>query len=78
MLEEVFGGADCFGEDAPEESRWRVILESGCQEGEELRALWASLQQEEQQAAGWLRREGQETLSQELESVGGSSTDGST
>jgi hypothetical protein len=39
MLEGVFGGADCFGEDAPEESRWRVMLQSGCQEGQELRTL---------------------------------------
>ena len=78
MLEGVFGGDYCFGEDAPEESRWRVMLQSGCQEGQELRTLWASLQQEEQQAAVWLMREGQDTLSQELESVGGSSTDGST
>ena len=54
------------------------MLQSGCQEGQELRTLWASLQQEEQQAAVWLMREGQDTLSQELESVGGSSTDGST
>ena len=48
QLEEVMGGQECFGEDAPADQRWRVMLASGCREGEELRRVWNNLQQE-----GW-------------------------
>lgn len=48
QLADKMGGDDCFGEDAGE-NRWRVMLSSGCREGEELRRAWSSLQEEEQQ-----------------------------
>ena len=47
-------------------------------EGEELRRIWNSLQEEERQAARWLDEEMQENLSSRVEDVGGSSRDGST
>ena len=47
------GGLECFGQDAPEDSRWRVLLQSGCREGEELRSVWRGLQEEEEQAGAW-------------------------
>ena len=72
------GGEECFGEDAPAVSRWRVMLESGCREGDELRRVWSALQEEEQQAATWLEKEVQVNLSEEVEGVGNTSTDGST
>ena len=57
MLEDVMGGQDCFGEDAPSDSRWRVLLASGCREGEELQSAWQRLKEEEVRVAGWLGRE---------------------
>ena len=52
------GGQDCFGEDAPLDMRWRIMLESGSREGEELRRVWSKLRQEELQAAAWLEKAG--------------------
>ena len=77
QLADKIGGDDCFGEDAGE-NRWRVMLSSGCREGEELRRAWSSLQEEERQAANWLGEEMQENISAGVEDVGGSSCDGST
>ena len=54
------------------------MLESGSREGEELRRVWDLLKLEEQQAADWLGEELQENLSVQVESVGGTSCDGST
>ena len=54
------------------------MVESGSREGEELRRVWTSLKEEEQQAADWLRREVQENLSSQVTNVGGISCDGST
>ena len=72
------GGQDCFGEDAPLDMRWRIMLESGSREGEELRRVWSKLRQEELQAAAWLEEEVQSSFQQEAEGVGGTSCDGST
>ena len=78
QLAELLGGEECFGEEANGEQRWRVMLESGSREGEELRKVWDLLKLEEEQAAGWLGEEVQENLSSQVESVGGTSCDGST
>ena len=78
QLSGVLGGAESFGEDAPETIRWRVMLGSGCREGEELRRVWNHLKEEEQQAATWLNREVRENLGKEVEGVGGTSCNGST
>ena len=78
QLETVMGGEECFGEDAPTDSRWRVLLQSGCREGLELQSVWFTLQNEERQSAAWLDREVHETLAVSVEGVGGSNTDGST
>ena len=78
QLADSLGGEECFGEDAAGDRRWRVMLESGSREGEELRRVWQALKAEEQQAAVWLGRDAQESLSVQVESVGGNSCDGST
>jgi hypothetical protein len=78
QLDPVMGGTECFGEDAPKDSRWRVLLQGGCREGEELRGVWRALQEEEQESATWLGEEVQENLRQNVEGVGGCSGDGST
>ena len=71
QLAEVVGGQDCFGEDAPPDLRWRILLESGSREGEELSRVWTELRQEELQAAGWLEEEVQSSFQVEAEGVGG-------
>ena len=78
QLADSLGGEECFGEEAAGDQRWRVMLESGSREGEELRRVWQALKVEEQQAAVWLGRDAQESLSVQVESVGGNSCDGST
>ena len=54
------------------------MLNSGCREGVEMRRVWNQLKIEEEQAAAWLGEADQENLAAPVESVGGSSCDGST
>ena len=78
QLSQVVGGIESFGDDADPSHRWSILLESGCREGVELRTVWSALQEEELQAAGWIDKDRQENLSQDVAGVGGNSTDGST
>ena len=77
-LQGVVGGLECWGEEALPEGRWRVLLESGNIDGQELNRVWAALKTEASQAAHWLDRELEGTLAQEVESVGNGSTSGAT
>ena len=54
LLEESMGGEDCFGEGAAPETRWRVLIQSGAREGEELIRVWSQLKEEAEEAATWL------------------------
>ena len=54
------------------------MLSSGSREGEGLKRVWTKMKLEEVQSATWLGIELQENLSARVESVGGSSCDGST
>ena len=54
------------------------MLSSGSREGEGLKRVWTKMKLEEVQSATWLGIEVQENLSAGVESVGGSSCDGST
>ena len=38
-MEQMWGGSGCWGEGAASETRWQVLVNSGCQEGTELRAF---------------------------------------
>ena len=78
QLAPILGGEECFGDEALGHDRWRVMLNSGCREGFELKRVWTKMKLEEEQAATWLGIEMQENLSVRVESVGGSSCDGST
>ena len=78
QLFEVVGGIESFGDDANSSLRWSILLESGCRKGVELRTIWSSLREEELQAAGWLDKDRQENLLQDVAGVGRNSTDGST
>ena len=40
VLSNVVGGVDCFGRAAPTDTRWRVMLESGCRVGQEYKQAW--------------------------------------
>ena len=51
QLNNVFGGEECFGVDADQNVRWRVLLGSGCREGLELKGVWTILQEEERHAS---------------------------
>ena len=78
QLAELWGGEECWGEDAEEESRWRQVLASGCSVGVELRRSWNRIQLEARQSATWLGEEVPGVLDTPIEGVGEGSIDGST
>merc|ERR1711867_54509 len=53
-MEGAWGGEDCWGEGANPGERWRVLLQSGCQEGLELQGWWGKVQREAREAAQFL------------------------
>ena len=74
----VWGGEDCWGEGASSDSRWRIVLESGCQEGDELRRVWSRLVIQGREAADWLGEELKEVFNTRVEGLGGPSVIGQT
>ena len=74
----VWGGEESWAEGAADETRYRVLLQSGCQEGEELRRVWESLESRAREAAGWLDREVEEVFTSGIEAVGGGCVSGGT
>ena len=74
--EEEWGGEECWGEGMPVEGRWRAVLESGCQEGLELRRVWDRLGLEARDAAAWLGEEMEEIFATGVEGVGAGSVKG--
>ena len=78
QLEQVWGGRECWGEGADSETRWRVLLSSGCMEGRELREVWDKVKGEAVESADWLGVELQEVFVSAVEGVGGSSINGET
>ena len=77
-MEEVWGGEECWGTEAPKEDRWRRVLDSGCQEGEEMRKVWAPLYREAQLAATWLGEEVPAVLATPLPGLGAGCVTGET
>ena len=63
---DVWGGRDCWGEAAPIDNRWQVVLQSGCREGYELKKIWNKLQNEVQSAAEWLNTDINEVFAVKL------------
>ena len=78
QLADVFGGRESWGEEAPVESRWRVMLQSGCLEGQEMRRVWTRLVGQASEAAVWVGREVEEVFTGSLEGVGEGSVCGGT
>ena len=76
--EPEWGGEECWGEGMPVEGRWRAVLESGCQEGLELRRVWDRLGLEARDAAAWLGEEMEEIFATGVEGVGAGSVTGAT
>ena len=77
-LAECWGGPECWGKAASHEDRWRVVLASGCREGQELKAVWDYLQLQARVGAAWLGEETPEVLASPVEGVGGDSVCGAT
>ena len=74
VLTEVMGGQEKWGEDADKESRWTGLLSSSHQDGVELRAAWAALQQEAQEAAVFLGEVVEGVLADPVEGAGHASS----
>ena len=77
-LAQLWGGEECWGEEADPSQRWRVVLSSGCREGEEVRRVWSTLQGEARASADFLGEEVPSILASPVEGIGDGSTSGET
>ena len=80
VLGPVWGGVECWGENAPKERRWRKVLAAGTGEGEEMARSWALLTRKAYQSVAWLG-EGHElpkVFSCQVEGIGDGSVTGDT
>ena len=77
-LAQLWGGEECWGEEADATQRWRVLLTSGCRDGEEVRRVWSSVQGEARASADFLGEEMPSPLSSTVEGIGDGSTTGET
>ena len=64
------------GEDAPTVGRWRVILTSGCRDGNEIKRIWEKLQSEARASADWLGEDVPQVLATPVEGIGDVSISG--
>ena len=78
QMASVWGGEDCWGENAPSEDRWRCVLSSGCSIGDELRTIWERIQNEARISAEWLGEEIPGVLNVAVEGIGDGSVSGDT
>ena len=77
-MEGAWGGEDCWGEGAIPDERWRVLLQSGCQEGLELQGWWGKVQREAREAAQFLGEPLDLLLTSDPRGLGGSCRTGAT
>ena len=54
LLVRTWGGAECWGNGAPKQTRWSAVLSSGCREGVELTRAWDIMTREAREASEWL------------------------
>ena len=54
ILQQTWGGDECWGSGANSDTRWSALLGSGCREAEEITRGWNIPTTEAQQAANWL------------------------
>ena len=78
QLAQVWGGEECWGEGASSQTRWRVLLGSGCREGQEMRHAWGRLRGEAEESANFLLTDIEEVFVTGIEGVGAGSVSGET
>ena len=78
QMADVWGGDECWSEQAEPADRWRCVLASGCNEGNEIREIWECIQQEAHSASEWLGEEVPEILLTLVEGIGDGSVTGGT
>ena len=76
--ETEWGGEECWSEGASTDNRWRVLLNSGCQEGVEMRRTWDRLEGEARGAAQWQGSEMEPIFVSNLQGLGAGSVSGGT
>ena len=69
-LAQQFGGDECFGRGMPADTRWEVMISSGCRLGQEFREAWEVLKREASQCAEWLDEELDGALAQPVRGAG--------
>jgi hypothetical protein len=69
-LGQQFGGDECFGRGMPADTRWEVLISSGCRLGQEFREAWGVLRMEASQCAEWLDEELDGALAQPVRGAG--------
>ena len=77
-LAEQFGGDECFGKNMPVDSRWEVLISSGCRLGQEFREAWGALKNETFLLADWFGEDLDGVLEQSERGVGLGSVTGAT
>ena len=78
ILQQSWGGAECWGDSAPSDARWTTLLASGCREGVELTRAWNILTREAQEASTWLGEDMAHVFTVPLAGIGGGSVSGKT
>jgi hypothetical protein len=78
QLSQVWGWEECWGEGAYSQTRWHVLLGSGCREGQELRQVWDRLTGEAEEASHWLLTDVKEVFVTAIEGAGAGSVSAET
>ena len=66
----ALSGDECFGRGMPADTRWEVLISSGCRLGQEFREAWGVLRLEASQYAEWLDEELDGALAQPVRGAG--------
>ena len=69
-LAEQFGGDECFGKNMPVDTRWEVLISSGCRLGQEFLEAWGVLRNEAVLLAEWLGEDLDGALAQPARGAG--------
>ena len=77
-LVQSFGGDTSFGRAMSSDTRWQVLIRSGCRLGQEFRQAWEALRGEALLCSEWLGEELGGSLGQPVEGVGEGCVTGST
>ena len=78
LLVRTWGGAECWGNGAPKQSRWSAVLRLGCREGVELTRAWDLLTREAREASEWLGVETEHVFTIPIVGLGEGSVTGKT